>query len=268
MTVDAARAGGIPVDAAQAKRQVGLIAAFLEENRESALENIGIPGGADTLSYILLGLAADRYPADSLTDVWARYLKNLQSSDGRWRCQSNRPPLESSDFAITAAAIRSVRTYAPKSQRGEYEASAARAVRWLESAQPAATEDYAFKILGLIWGGGSRAAIAKTAGALLALQRPSGAWGQTPLLAPDAYATGQALTALHASRTVAARHPAYQRGVQYLLNTQLADGSWFVRTRSPSFQPYFDSGFPHGYDQFIAAAATNWAAMALIPAVR
>ncbi|MEP7363174.1 MAG: ankyrin repeat domain-containing protein [Acidobacteriota bacterium] len=268
MTVEAARARRLPIDAAQAREQVRLITAFLEENRESALENIGIPGGVDTLSYILLGLAADQYTPDSLTDVWARYIKNLQSPDGRWRCQSFRPPLESSDFAITAAAIRAIRTYAPKSQHAEYEAAAARAVRWLESAQPSATEDYTFKILGQIWGGGNPAAVRKTAQDLLALQRPDGAWGQTPLLAPDAYATGQALTALHKSAVLSAKSPAYQRGIQYLLKTQLADGSWFIRTRSPSFQPYFDSGFPHGHDQFISAAATNWAAMALIPVVR
>jgi len=29
------------------------------------------------------------------------------------------------------------------------------------------------------------------------------------------------------------------------------------------FQPYFESGFPHGDDQWISAAATSWAAMAL-----
>jgi hypothetical protein len=45
----------------------------------------------------------------------------------------------------------------------------------------------------------------------------------------------------------------------------MEDGSWLVRTRSPSFQPYFDSDFPHGYDQFISAAASNWAVMALLP---
>ena len=33
-----------------------------------------------------------------------------------------------------------------------------------------------------------------------------------------------------------------------------------------AFQPYFDAGFPHGSSQFISAAATNWAALALIEA--
>src|SRR5215471_6888860 len=58
-----------------------------------------------------------------------------------------------------------------------------------------------------------------------------------------------------------------QRGVRYLVRSQMEDGSWLVRTRSPSFQPYFESDFPHGYDQFISAAASNWAVMALLPAM-
>ena len=29
------------------------------------------------------------------------------------------------------------------------------------------------------------------------------------------------------------------------------------------FQPYFDAGFPHGFDQWISAAGTNWATLAL-----
>ena len=49
----------------------------------------------------------------------------------------------------------------------------------------------------------------------------------------------------------------------YLLRTQLEDGTWFVRSRAFGFQPYFESGFPHGRNQFISAAATSWAAMAL-----
>ncbi len=74
--------------------------------------------------------------------------------------------------------------------------------------------------------------------------------------------------ALRETGALAATDPAYQRGVRYLLNTQLEDGSWFVKTRSITIQPYFDSDFPHGRNQFISAAATNWATMALAPAAR
>ena len=140
-----------------------------------------------------------------------------------------------------------------------------RAVRWLERAAPVSTEDHVFQVLGLIWGGGNRDTIRKTASQLLALQRSDGGWGQTRQLPSDAYATGQALVALQQSGILAPDTPQYQRGSRFLLQSQLEDGSWLVRTRSPSFQPYFDSDFPHGYDQFISAAATNWAVMALLP---
>ena len=268
MTMAAAREKGMRVDEQIASSQLHRIAAFLEENRERALENVGIPGGIDTVSYILLGMAAEKYPSDSITDAWARYVKNNQSPDGRWQCLSLRPPLESSDFQVTAASIRSVRTYGPKSQRSEYDKAVERAVRWLEKARPKSTEDHAFKILGLIWGGGSREAIRMTANQLLALQSSDGGWGQLSSLASDAYATGQALVALRESRALAAGNSAYQRGIQFLLNSQLEDGSWYVRTRALAIQPYFDSDFPHGPDQFISAAATNWAAMALTTVIR
>jgi hypothetical protein len=256
------------VDEEIARAQLRRIAAYLDENRERALENLGIPGTIDTVSYILLGMAAEKYPSDPTTDAWARYVKNNQSPDGRWQCAALRPPLEASDFQVTAASIRSVRTYGPKSQRDDYDRAVQRAVRWLETAQPAGTEDRAFKILGLIWGGGTPAAIEKTAQELLALQRPDGGWGQLAPLDSDAYATGQALVALRESRAVAVESAAYRRGIQFLLNSQLEDGSWYVRTRALPIQPYFDSDFPHGRDQFISAAATNWAAMALTAAVR
>ena len=56
---------------------------------------------------------------------------------------------------------------------------------------------------------------------------------------------------------------AFKKGISYLLGAQLADGSWYVRSRAIPFQPYFEAGFPHGHDQWISAAATNWATLAL-----
>ena len=55
----------------------------------------------------------------------------------------------------------------------------------------------------------------------------------------------------------------YQKGVRYLLRTQAADGSWHVKTRALPLQPYFESGFPYGQDQWISAPGTSWASMAL-----
>jgi N-acyl-D-amino-acid deacylase len=81
-------------------------------------------------------------------------------------------------------------------------------------------------------------------------------------MASDAYATGKALVALEAAG-VPADGPAFQRGIRFLLDTQHDDGSWYVRSRALAFQPYFDNGFPHEYDQWISSAATGWATTAL-----
>jgi hypothetical protein len=70
------------------------------------------------------------------------------------------------------------------------------------------------------------------------------------------------------SGTISATDPVFKNGSQFLLRTQLADGSWYVKSRAFPFQPYFESGFPHGHDQWISASATNWATMALVYAAQ
>src|SRR5262249_35730882 len=154
-----------------------------------------IPGAQDSAGYILLGMAAEKYPSDTITDAWAHYLKNLQQADGHWWIAASRPPLESSSIQATAAAMRSIQIYAPKSRRAEYDEAVQRAVRWLEKASPENTEDRAFQLLGLKWAGGNREVIRKIANELLATQRSDGGWSQLRWLSSDAYATGQALTA-------------------------------------------------------------------------
>jgi hypothetical protein len=124
------------------------------------------------------------------------------------------------------------------------------------------------QLLGLVWGGRSptHASVQLASRALLRQQQADGGWSQLPTLASDAYATGQALVALHHAGALRPIDPAYRRGIDFLLGTQLADGSWYVKSRSLGFQPYFESGFPHGHNQWVSMAATNWAAMALAAA--
>jgi hypothetical protein len=98
---------------------------------------------------------------------------------------------------------------------------------------------------------------------LLKTQRPGGGWGQLDTLPEDAYATGTALVALHEAAGLATSDLRYRRGLAFLLAAQLPDGSWHVRSRSRPFQTYFESGFPHGKDQFISLAASSWATTAL-----
>ena len=266
MAVAAVRRNGIPLDEQTARKQLQVIASYMETWRERLLQGIGIPGNQDTVSYILLGMAAENYPADAATDAAARYLKGRQGADGHWWVQGPRPPLESSDIQVTAVSMRAIQVYAPKTRRAEYERSIQLAAGWLIKAEPRTNEDRTFQLLGMAWSKAGKEIVRKAAGELLAEQRADGGWGQIPSLASDAYATGQALVALEQSGALAVTDPAYQRGVRFLLNSQLEDGSWYVKTRSLTFQPYFESDFPHGHDQWISAAATNWAVMALAPA--
>ena len=57
---------------------------------------------------------------------------------------------------------------------------------------------------------------------------------------------------------------ALQRGAAFLLRTQRGDGSWHVTSRAMKIEPYFESGFPYGHDQWISQAATAWATMGLV----
>lgn len=265
MTVAAVRKRGLPVDEQIASDQVKKIAVYIETWRERALQGVGIPGDSDTIGYVLLGLAAENHLPDEATDAMARFVKGQQHPDGGWRIFAHRPPIESSDIQVTAVSLRSLELYAPKAQRAEYRAAIKRAASWLIKAQPKTVEDRVFQLLGLRWAGlNTPQAIVRTGvRGLLAQQRTDGGWSQLPSLASDAYATGQALVSLREAGGLRATDPAYKRGIAFLLKTQLEDGSWGVKSRAIPFQPFFESGFPHGPDQFVSMAASNWATMAL-----
>jgi hypothetical protein len=263
MAISVARQQGFRINEPIAQEQLKASATLLNARRELYLQVIDPGGSADTISYSLLGMAAEKYPPSALTDAMVYYLKATQTKDGFWRTTSHRPPLEYSDITTTAASLRAIQLYAPKGERAEYQHRVDRAAAWLLKETPHATEERVFKLFGLGWAKVERAAIDQSASELLAQQNPDGSWSQLPTLPGDAYATGQALVALHQSAGLPISVPAYQKGAQFLLKTQLEDGSWLVKTRSLPLQPYFESGFPHGPDQWISSTATSWAAMAL-----
>jgi squalene cyclase len=264
MAVAAAQKNGIKVDEQLVRTQILTIATYIETWRERVLQGLGIPGDSDTVSYILVGLAAQNYQPDAATDALARFLKSQQWPDGGWRILAHRPPIESNDIEVTAASLRALQVYGPKAQPSEYAKAVRRATDWLMKAQPKNTEERAFQLLGLAWAGvkPSGETIKKARRDLIAQQRADGGWSQIPTLESDAYATGQVLVALK-EVGVSVTDPAYKRGIQFLLNAQAEDGSWHVQSRAVPLQPFFESGFPYGRDQFISAAGSNWAAMAL-----
>ena len=257
----------IHVDEAAARLQLQKMLAYLDERRERILQGFDIPGSPATAGYLLIALHAQGQPPSPATDALARLLQMTQLGDGRWRIQAPRPPIESTDITATAVSVRALRLYAPAARKADTDRAVAAAVKWLVSARAMSTEEKAFRLLGLAWSGAAGDVIAAAARDLAGAQRPDGGWSELSTLESDAYSTGQALFALHQASGATPADPIYRKGVAFLLNTQHDDGSWLVKTRSIPFQVYFETGFPHGPDQFISAAGTAWAAIALTLAV-
>jgi hypothetical protein len=154
--------------------------------------------------------------------------------------------------------------YGPPGLKSQFDERSQRASKWLLAAEPSSNHDHAFRLLGLGWASADKKLIERQSDALLKTQQADGGWSPHASMDSDAFATGLTLYALNVGGELAPTHEGHQRGIEYLLRTQLADGSWHVKTRSFPFQTYFESGFPHGPDQWISAHATGFATVALM----
>ncbi|MEP6715985.1 MAG: ankyrin repeat domain-containing protein [Terriglobia bacterium] len=255
MALATARTAGFRADEAMEAKAVKAVVSFYGDWRERLLQ--GVPPGGP--AYVLQELHAERYRPDLMTDAVARYLRLKQFPDGHWTvgCGGSRNPLCGDEVTNTANSLRALQFYAPTASKEIRQAAG-----WLATTPVFTNEDRTFRVFGLAWAGGQEEALVKAVRDLSATQRADGGWSDNPYMTSTAYATGEALMALHEGG-MAVSDPAWQRGVEFLLRTQVEDGSWFVKSHSYGTQPYFDDGFPHGTDQWISAAATNWAVMAL-----
>jgi Ankyrin repeats (3 copies) len=226
------------------------------------------PGGDfDSLLAPLMTYADLEEPANDLTDLMVHYVAVRQDSTGAWHFKGiARPPLEDSDITRTAMGIRALSRYGWRARQAEFSERIGRARKWLAGAAPVTTYEHADRIMGLRAAGVSASDLRSDAQTLINLQHADGGWAQTRYLDSDAYATGLVLHSLYTAGLLKPYDAAYSRGVAFLLRTQFPDGSWCVRSRAPKFQPYFQSGFPFGHDQWISSAGTAWALMALAPA--
>lgn len=262
-----AKRRGYQIDEEHLQAQLKHTAAFLEKNKSRYLEGKGQGGAADMAGYALWTLSNGGWPADETTAAVAEYFLLFQKDKDHWSSVSNRPPSEASQFTATYVSLRALKSFGTKEQ-AERIAIRFQTVRdWLLKAEPQDTEDRVFRLRSLQLVGATAEEVAKAKDDLLKSQRHDGGWAQLKELDSDAYATGSALVALHESGGLATNDAAYQKGLRFLLNDQLDDGSWYVQSRSKPFQPYFESGYPHGKDQFISIAAGSWATTALLLAL-
>jgi ankyrin repeat protein len=259
-----ARAHGHRIDEKAIEGEHLRLLSVLKPARELLVENgDNIPDLQITGPYALLALDAHGHKPDGLTDAAVNNLANKQNNDGSWTIWAPRPPIEYGDIQATALCLRSIQLYAPPGRRAEYDARIRKAGEWLAAANAENATDENWRALGLFWSNTGATTLNEAVQQIVSHQREDGGWAQLPGLQSDAYATGQTLYALSTAGAAKQYGAAWKRGIDYLLRTQQADGTWHVKSRSFPFQPYFESGFPHGHDQWISIAGSSWATMAL-----
>lgn len=237
-----------------------------------------VPGGSTTAGYGLWALSMAGRPADETTTAVVTYLLKIQGTarldgreptelkrvqDGRWTTSCRRLPLQGSDIADTVLSLLGMKQYATAEQQTALARASAAAEKWLQQAPLKTQEDRVWRLWGLHRLTGDAEAKKAVLAAIVAAQREDGGWPQTEDRASDAFSTGQTLFMLCKAGTPP-DDPVVQRARDYLLRTQLADGSWLVESHVKyKAQPYFENGDPHGEHQFLSVAATAWATAGL-----
>jgi hypothetical protein len=263
MAAAEARQKGIAINEEMEQTNLKQIEASYKIAGELAMQGDQPGGNIITIGYVMMALAAEKHPLDTITAQMIHAALALQLPDGSWTPNGvSRPPMEDTLVTATAMGIRSLTTIPAPGYKAEGEEKLRRARQWLLNVNAHSAEDRAMKLMGLVWSMAGRSDVDAAVRQILSQQRDGGGWAQRDDMQPDAYATGISLYALYVAG-VPATHDAYGKGVRYLMRNQYQDGSWLVRTRSYPTQPYFESGYPFGNNQFVSAGAASWSALAI-----
>lgn len=267
IALTAARSRGFEIDERNFQEQVEFTANFLSRNKDRYLAGEGQGGQIDTAGYALWALEQSRWKPDETTAAVTDYLLTYQKTLDHYEPDGIRAPAERSYFTSTYVAIRGLTSFATTEQQERRRLRFEQIEPWARKTTPEDTEDRVFRLRLLSVLGVPNTEIEQAARELLESQRADGGWSQTAAMKSDAYATGTALVALLETGKLSASDSAYQKGLAFLISTQLEDGSWHVVSHAKPFQSYFDSGYPHDKDQFISIAAASWSTTALVLAL-
>lgn len=268
LALSAAKARGLKIDDDELQKQVKFSADFLAIGQKQYLVGKGQGGQIDTAGYALWALDASGEKPDATTAAVAEYFLRWQSELDYWKPTSRRPPTQQSLFTSSYLALRGLKVYSTPEQKARVEARFAKVRDWALKTPAQDNEDRVFRLRVLQIVDAPEAELRKATQELAQQQKADGGWAQRDGMEMDAYATGTALVALADAGGWKATDPAYQKGLRFLLDKQLPDGSWHIVTRAVPIQTYFESGYPHGKDQFISISAAAWATLALVRALR
>ena len=223
-------------------------------------------GKGDLLGHSMWLLQQVGWKPDQTTAETVNFLLSHDSEHGLWKPDAQRPPTVGSVFNTTFVVLKAIEDYGTEDQVFRIWKRKRIAVEQLLQTASFDTEDmvYRLRVLHLIKD--QQAELKTEAAKLLKAQREDGGWGQLEQMQSDPYATGTALAALVDTSVLTFSSPEFARGLRFLLRTQQDDGSWHVKSRVRAMQPFYQSGFPHGQDQFISASASAWATYTLLKA--
>ena len=263
MAAAAARRKGIAINEEMAQTNLTQIVAAFTPAAEQAMQGDQPAGNIITIGYVMMALAAEHHPWDKITAALAQLAAGLQLSDGSWTPNGvSRPPMEDSLVTATALGARALTLYPVATGKTELEGKLRRAQHWLLAVDARSAEDRAMRLMGLVWTKASRPQVDAAVRQVVGRQQAGGGWRQRDQLEPDAYATGISLYALRTAG-LQPTDEAYVKGIRFLLQNQYQNGAWLVKTRSYPTQPYYESGYPFGNNQWISVAAASWATLAI-----
>jgi len=254
---------GFPVDQENLRRQLQHTWDHLAKGKVDYQAGKGQGGQVMTAGYAMWTLDAGDWKADETTAAVTHYFIEYQKEMSQWSASNQRLPSQGSSFTTTYVALRAFSHYGTDEQTDRIKARRDIAAKWILETEPHDAEDRVFQLRTLPYIEAGSDVVQKSVDALLSRQRADGGWSQTDEMSSDAYATATVLTALQETGGLSGDHPAIVSGCRYLIHSQLADGTWHVVTRAKPIQVFYESGFPHGKDQFISITATGWATLAL-----
>lgn len=259
-----ARKKGYPINDTIYNENLESILATLKSRRSTSAQNNDPTAIVMSGSYSLWALSENNFPANKDMQLLVKNLMQRQTREGSWVSPNPRPPLEYYAFTATALVIKAMNDYATPAMRKDVLTRTEKAKAWMIKEIPETNEEKTFQLLGLTWAGADQSFIKMQAKKLIQDQQPDGGWAQLATLETDAYATGQSLYALFESGQLRPGDEVFDKGIAFLLQNQQADGSWRIKSRSFASVPFVETGFPKEGDQFISAAGSNWALIALL----
>jgi hypothetical protein len=159
-----------------------------------------------------------------------------QESDGSWKVEQPGnigSPVTYGTCLATAIARQTLH------KTGSFAKEVARADDWLRKARAENILDAAGVLIGLEqYGDAERSQVGHCLSLLLLSQSRAGGWGPYAKNPPEPFDTAIAILALSKHRDSPEINKAIQRGREFLLASQLKDGSWQETTRPPGGESY------------------------------